>query len=68
MKKTRLNPCLKIGLVIIIILLIAAVIGSFWTPYSPTAMKFGKFQPSGFSVEQTQLVSEQTCSVVPSSY
>ena len=45
MKKRRLNPYLIAGLVITGLMLAVIVVGIFWTPYAPTAMKYGRFQP-----------------------
>lgn len=42
MKKT-MNKYLLVGLIITGIVLVLTVIGFFWTPYSPTAMQYGKF-------------------------
>ena len=42
--KKRMNNYLRVGLIITGIVLIATLIGTFWTPYSPTAMLYGKFQ------------------------
>ena len=47
--KRKINGFLLAGLIISGIILLAAVIGAFHTPYSPTAMKFGKFQPPSFA-------------------
>ena len=44
MKKRRMNPYLVTGLVITGLMLAVIVVGVFWTPYSPTAMKYGRFQ------------------------
>ena len=44
MKKRRVNPYLAAGLVITGLMLAVIVIGIFWTPYAPTAMKYGRFQ------------------------
>ena len=43
--RSRRNSWLIAGLVITGIMLLVTVIGIFWTPYSPTAMKYGRFQP-----------------------
>ncbi len=43
--KKRMNKYLLAGLIITGIVLVITLIGIFWTPYPPTAMKFGKFQP-----------------------
>ena len=43
--KRRMNSYLLVGLIITGIILAFTVIGAFWTPYSPTAMQFGKFRP-----------------------
>ena len=43
--KKRLNSYLIIGLIITGLILLITVVGVFWTPYSPTAMKYGRFQP-----------------------
>ena len=42
--KKRMNKYLLAGLIITGIILTITVIGMFWTPYPPTAMKYGKFQ------------------------
>ena len=42
--KKRINGFLLAGLIITGIMLIATIIGIFWTPYVPTAMKYGRFQ------------------------
>ena len=42
--KKRINGFLLAGLIITGIMLIATIIGVFWTPYVPTAMKYGRFQ------------------------
>ena len=42
--KKRMNNYLRVGLIITGIVLIMTLIGAFWTPYSPTAMLYGKFQ------------------------
>ncbi|MDO5139305.1 MAG: ABC transporter permease [Oscillospiraceae bacterium] len=42
--KRRINRFLLVGLIITGIIVIITLIGVFWTPYSPTAMKYGKFQ------------------------
>lgn len=44
MKRVK-NGYLLAGLLITGIMLLVAVIGVFWTPYVPTAMKYGRFQP-----------------------
>ena len=44
MKKRRVNPYLAAGLVITGLMLAVIVVGIFWTPYAPTAMKYGRFQ------------------------
>ena len=44
MKRIK-NGYLLAGLTITGIMLLVAVIGLFWTPYVPTAMKYGRFQP-----------------------
>ena len=44
-KRARINKYLLTGIIITAFLLIITLIGAFWTPYSPTAMKYGKFQP-----------------------
>lgn len=43
---TFVNPrsFLIVGLVIISLIVLVSVIGIFWTPYSPTEMKYGRFQ------------------------
>ena len=45
MKKRRLNPYLIAGLVITGLMLAVIAVGIFWTPYVPTAMKYGRFRP-----------------------
>lgn len=45
MKKKKINKYLLAGLIITGIILAVTIIGIFWTPYSPTAMKYGKFNP-----------------------
>ena len=42
--KKRINGFLLAGLIITGIMLIATIIGVFWTPYVPTVMKYGRFQ------------------------
>ncbi|MBO5565039.1 MAG: ABC transporter permease [Lachnospiraceae bacterium] len=42
--KKRMNGYLLAGLIITCTILVVALIGTFWTPYSPTAMQYGKFQ------------------------
>ena len=42
--KKRINPYLLAGLIITGIMLTVTIVGAFWTPYVPTAMKYGKFQ------------------------
>ncbi len=42
--KKRMNGFLVVGLIITGIMLLVTVIGIFWTPYVPTAMKYGRFQ------------------------
>ena len=44
-----MNPYLLTGLIITGTILIITLIGTFWTPYSTTAMSFGKFQPPSAS-------------------
>ncbi len=43
--KTKINRYLLVGLVITGIILVVALAGFFWTPCSPTAMRYMKFQP-----------------------
>ena len=43
--KKRMNTYLLAGLIITALMLLITVIGVFWTPYVPTAMKYGRFQP-----------------------
>lgn len=43
--KKRMNPYLLAGLIITGVILAMTFIGIFYTPYSPTAMKYGKFRP-----------------------
>ena len=45
MMKKKMNKYLLAGLIITGIILTITIIGMFWTPYPPTAMKYGKFQP-----------------------
>lgn len=47
--KRKINGYLIAGLIITGIILIAIIVGMFWTPYSPTAMKYGRFQPPSSS-------------------
>ena len=47
MKKPK-NIYLTAGLVLTCLVLAVAMVGIFWTPYAPTAMKFGRFQPPSF--------------------
>ena len=44
MKKRR-NGFLIVGLIITGLMILIALLGSFWTPYVPTAMDFGRFLP-----------------------
>ena len=48
---TGLNPraFIVVGLVITLLMVAVAIVGIFWTPYSPTAMKYGRFQSPSFS-------------------
>ena len=46
--KKKLNGYLLAGLIITGVMLLITVIGIFWTPYVPTAMKYGRFQPPSF--------------------
>ena len=48
-QKKRLNGYLTAGLVITGVMLLLTLVGAFWTPYLPTAMKYGKFQPPSFA-------------------
>ena len=43
--KKKHNSYLIAGLVITGVMLLVTVVALFWTPYSPTAMKYGRFQP-----------------------
>ena len=43
--KKRMNPYLLAGLIITGVILAMTFIGIFYTPSSPTAMKYGKFRP-----------------------
>ena len=43
--KRRMNSYLLAGMIITGLMLLVIVIGAFWTPYVPTAMKYGKFNP-----------------------
>ncbi|MBR0382078.1 MAG: ABC transporter permease [Eubacterium sp.] len=45
--KKKINRYLLAGLIITGIILLTALVGTFWTPCSPTAMKYMKFQPPG---------------------
>ena len=47
--KKRINGFLLAGLIITGIMLIVTVVGVFWTPYVPTAMKYGRFQAPSFA-------------------
>ncbi len=54
MKKLRtseVNPrsFLLVGVIITSIVLIVTIVGIFWTPYSPTAMKYGRFSPPSWA-------------------
>ena len=42
--KKRWNVYLTVGLILTGIMVFAALLGTFWTPYVPTAMKYGRFQ------------------------
>ena len=44
MKRIK-NGYLLAGLIITAVMILVAFIGLFWTPYVPTAMKYGRFQP-----------------------
>ena len=43
--RKKINKYLLAGLIITGIMVLIILIGFFWTPYSPTAMKYGKFRP-----------------------
>ena len=43
--KKHMNRYLLAGLIITGVMLLITLIGTFWTPYLPTAMKYGRFQP-----------------------
>ena len=43
--KRKMNGYLLAGIGITGIVLLFALIGAFWTPYVPTAMKYGRFHP-----------------------
>ena len=47
--KKKINSYLLIGLIITGLMILITVIGVFWTPYVPTAMKYGRFQPPTFA-------------------
>ena len=47
--KKRLNSYLVAGLIITGLMLLITLVGVFWTPYAPTAMKYGRFQPPSLS-------------------
>ena len=47
--KKRMNGFLLVGLIITGMMLVITVIGIFWTPYVPTAMTYGRFQPPSFA-------------------
>ena len=54
MKKLRtseVNPrsFLLVGVIITALVLIVTIVGIFWTPYSPTAMKYGRFSPPSWA-------------------
>ncbi|MBR4550932.1 MAG: ABC transporter permease, partial [Oscillospiraceae bacterium] len=42
--KKRWNVYLTVGLILTGLMVFAALLGTFWTPYVPTAMKYGRFQ------------------------
>ncbi|MDD5938919.1 MAG: ABC transporter permease [Clostridiales bacterium] len=42
MKRTRMNGCLKAGLIIAGVLAALIILGCFWTPYDPNAMSGGE--------------------------
>ena len=42
--KKKWNVYLTVGLILTGLMVFAALLGSFWTPYVPTAMKYGRFQ------------------------
>ena len=46
--KKSVNSYLLAGLILTGALFLLTLVGAFWTPYSPTAMEFGKFQPPSF--------------------
>lgn len=45
-KDSSIDPksFLIVGAVITLLLVLVIIVGMFWTPYSPTAMKYGRFQ------------------------
>ena len=47
--KKQFNPYLRAGLIITGVMLTITIVGVFWTPYIPTAMKYGKFQAPSFA-------------------
>ena len=47
--KSTINRSLLFGLIITGIMIAVTLGGVFWTPYIPTAMDFGKFQPPSLS-------------------
>ncbi len=47
--KKHMNSYLFVGLIITGLMLTVTLIGVFWTPYVPTAMKYGRFQPPSFA-------------------
>ena len=47
--KKKINKFLLAGLIITAVMLILSFTGFFYTPYSPTAMKYGKFQAPSLS-------------------
>ena len=47
--KSTINRSLLFGLIITGIMIAVTLVGVFWTPYIPTAMDFGKFQPPSLS-------------------
>ena len=42
--KKKWNVYLTVGLILTGLMVFAALLGTFWTPYVPTAMKYGRFQ------------------------
>ena len=47
--KKKMNGYLLAGLIITGLMVLVILLGQFWTPYVPSAMKYGKFHPPSFS-------------------